>query len=167
MLSRDTWNQCDRGRSVTSRTLSAHNPSGCWLCKIRRSCLCYMMTAFVAATAVISWILHHLSTASFLHPDPPLSPLRSDLHKSFLESILAPSAIVPSYNMDLTTTSKPILSTMTSIRLFVLGACLCTMLANLPSSFFLQSCFVFYVFFRVFKNVSCRFSYCCAVVFYE
>jgi len=45
-----------------------------------------------------------------------------------------------------------------------LGACLCTMLA---SSFFLQSCFVFYVFFRVFKNVSCRFSYCCAVVFYE
>jgi len=32
---------------------------------------------------------------------------------------------------------------MTSIRLFVLGACLCTMLA---SSFFMQSCFVFYVF---------------------
>ena len=25
----------------------------------------------------------------------------------------------------------------------------------------------FNVFFRVFKNVSCRFSYCCAVVFYE
>ena len=48
---------------------------------------------------------------------------------------------------ELTTTSKPILSTMTSIRLFVLGACLCTMLT---SSFFLQSCFVLYVFFRVF-----------------
>ena len=54
---------------------------------------------------VILWILHHVSTASFLHPDPPLSPLGSDLHKSFLESILVPSAIVPSYNMDLTTTS--------------------------------------------------------------
>ena len=50
--------------------------------------------------------------------------------------------------MDLTTTSKPILSTMTSIRLFVLGACLSTMLA---SSFFLQSCFVFYVFFVFLK----------------
>ena len=50
--------------------------------------------------------------------------------------------------MDLTTTSKPILSTMTSIRLFVLGTCLCTMLA---SSFFLQSCFVFYVFFVFLK----------------
>jgi len=25
----------------------------------------------------------------------------------------------------------------------------------------------FMFFFRVFKNVSCRFSYCCAVVFYE
>jgi len=37
---------------------------------------------------------------------------------------------------------------MTSIRLFVLGACLYTMLA---SSFFLQSCFVFLMFFRVFK----------------
>ena len=34
------------------------------------------------------------------------------------------------------------------IRLFVLGACLCTMLA---SSLFLQSCFVFLMFFRVFK----------------
>ena len=57
--------------------------------------------------SVILWILHHVSTASFLHPDPPLSPLGSDLHKSFLESILVSSAIVPSYNMDLTTTSKP------------------------------------------------------------
>ena len=47
-----------------------------------------------------------VSTASFLHPDPPLSPLGLDLHKSFLESILVPRAIVPSYNMDLTTTSK-------------------------------------------------------------
>ena len=37
---------------------------------------------------------------------------------------------------------------MASIRLCVLGACLCTMLA---SSFFLQSCFVFLCFFRVFK----------------
>jgi len=27
--------------------------------------------------------------------------------------------------------------------------------------------FRFLCFFRVFKNVSCRFSYCCAVVFYE
>jgi len=37
---------------------------------------------------------------------------------------------------------------MISIRLFVLGACLCIMLA---SSFFLQSCFVFLCFFRVSK----------------
>ena len=41
-----------------------------------------------------------------------------------------------------------LLSTMTSIRLFVLGACLCTMLA---SSFFLQSCFVFLCFFVFLK----------------
>jgi len=39
---------------------------------------------------------------------------------------------------------------MTSIRLFVLGACLCTMLAY---SFFLQSCFVFLMFFFVFKKM--------------
>jgi len=37
---------------------------------------------------------------------------------------------------------------MTSIRLFLLGAYLCTTLAYL---FFLQSCFVFVRFFRVFK----------------
>jgi len=66
--------------------------------------------------------------------------------------------------MDLTTTSKPILSTMTSIRLFVLGACLCTMLA---SSFFLQSCFVFYVFFRVLKMFIVGLATGRAVVFYE
>ena len=45
---------------------------------------------------------------------------------------------------------------MISIRLFVLGACLCTMLAY---SFFLQSCFVFLNVFSCFKNVFCRSSY--------
>ena len=93
--------------------------------------------------SVISWILHHVSTASFLHPDPPLSHLGSDLHKSFLESILVPSAIVPSYNMDLTTTSKPILSTMTSIRLFVLGLfCHSAVAFNVFNDFF--RVFMFY-----------------------
>jgi len=54
---------------------------------------------------------------------------------------------------------------MTSIRLFVLGACLCTMLAY---SFFLQSCFVFLCFFRVFlKLFLVGLATDCAVVFYE
>jgi len=44
---------------------------------------------------------------SFLHPDPTLSPLGSDLHKSFLKSILVPSAIVLLYSMVLTSTNKP------------------------------------------------------------
>jgi len=48
-------------------------------------------------------ILPPVCTASFLHPDP----LGSDLLKSFLKSILVPSAIVLLYNMVLTTTSKP------------------------------------------------------------
>jgi len=60
--------------------------------------------------SVILWILPLVSTASFLHPDPPLSPLGSDLLKSFLvKFILVPSAIVLLYYMVLTTTSKPIL----------------------------------------------------------
>ena len=54
---------------------------------------------------------------------------------------------------------------MTSIRLFVLGACLCTMLAY---SFFLQSCFVFFkCFFRVFKMFLVGLATGRAVVFYE
>ena len=44
--------------------------------------------------SVILWILPPVFTASFLHPDPLLSPLSSDLLKSFLKSILVPSAIV-------------------------------------------------------------------------
>ena len=56
---------------------------------------------------VILWILPPVFTASFLHTDPPLSPLGSVLLKSFLKSILVPSAMVPLYNMVLTTTSKP------------------------------------------------------------
>ena len=44
--------------------------------------------------SVILLILPRLFTASFLHPDPPLSPLGSDVLKSFLKSILVPSAIV-------------------------------------------------------------------------
>ena len=47
-------------------------------------------------------------TASFLHPDPPLSSQGSDLLKSFPKSMLVPSAIVLSYNMVLTNVSKPI-----------------------------------------------------------
>ena len=57
--------------------------------------------------SVILWILTPVSTASFLHPDPPLSPLGSDLLKSLLKFILVPSAIVFLYNMVLTTISKP------------------------------------------------------------
>ena len=48
-----------------------------------------------------------MDPASFLHTDPPLSPLSSDLLKSFLKSVLLPNAVVLSYNMVLTTTSKP------------------------------------------------------------
>jgi len=54
-----------------------------------------------------------MDPASCLHSllPPPrstaISPLGSDLHKSFLKSSLLPSAIVLSYNMGLTTTSKP------------------------------------------------------------
>ena len=44
--------------------------------------------------SVILWILPPVFTASFLHPDPPLSPLGSDLLKSFLKYVLVPSAIV-------------------------------------------------------------------------
>jgi len=55
---------------------------------------------------VILWILPPIFTASFLHPDPPLSPQGTDFLKSFRKSILAPSAIVLLYNMVLTTTSK-------------------------------------------------------------
>ena len=44
--------------------------------------------------SVILWILPPVFTASFLHPDPPQSPLGSDLLKSFLKSILVPSAVV-------------------------------------------------------------------------
>jgi len=55
--------------------------------------------------------------------------------------------------------------TMTSIRLFVLGACLCTMLAY---SFFLQSSFVFFnVFFVFLKLFLVDLATGCAVVFYE
>ena len=53
-----------------------------------------------------------MDPASCLHsllptPRSTAITLGSDLHKFFLESILVPSAIVPSYNTDLTTTSKP------------------------------------------------------------
>ena len=57
--------------------------------------------------SVILWILPPVFTASFLHPDPPMLPLGSDVRKSFLKSILVPSAIVLLHNMVLTTTSKP------------------------------------------------------------
>ena len=57
--------------------------------------------------SVILWILPPVFTASFLNPDPPLSPLGSDLLKSFLKSILVLSAIVFLYDMVLTTTGKP------------------------------------------------------------
>jgi len=46
-------------------------------------------------------------TASFLYPDPPLSPLGSHLLKSFPKSVLVPRAIVLSYNMVLMTANKP------------------------------------------------------------
>ena len=54
---------------------------------------------------------------------------------------------------------------MASIRLFVLGACLCTTLAY---SFFLQCCFLFFnVFFHVFKMFLVGLATGRAVVFYE
>ena len=49
--------------------------------------------------SVILWILPPVFTASFLHPDPPLLPLDSDVLKSFLKSILVPSAIVLLHSM--------------------------------------------------------------------
>jgi len=58
---------------------------------------------------VMLWILRIPSsvfTASFLHPDPLLSPQGLALLKSFVKWTL-PSAVVLSYNMVLTTTSKP------------------------------------------------------------
>ena len=56
-------------------------------------------------------------------------------------------------------------SLMTSIRLFVLGACLCTMMAY---SFFSAVVFrVFNVFFRVFKMFLVGLATGRAVVFYE
>ena len=58
--------------------------------------------------SVILWIMPSVFTASFLHPDPPLSSQGSDLLKSFPKSMLVPSAIVLSYNMVLTNVSKPI-----------------------------------------------------------
>jgi len=51
-----------------------------------------------------SCVLPPVFTASFLNPDPPLSPLVSHLLKSFLKSILVPSDIVLLYKMVLTTT---------------------------------------------------------------
>jgi len=57
--------------------------------------------------SVILWILPPVFTASFLHPDPPLSPLGCEPLKSFLKSILVRSAFVLLYNMVITTTSEP------------------------------------------------------------
>ena len=55
----------------------------------------------------VLWILPPVFTASFLHPNPVLSPLGLDLLEYFLRCILVPSAIVLLYSMVLTTTSKP------------------------------------------------------------
>ena len=69
------------------------------------------------------WILRipaSVFTASFLHPDPPLSPQGLALLKSFVEWTL-PSAVVLSYNMVLTTTSK-----LTFLPLSLLIICLIT-----------------------------------------
>jgi len=51
MLSRDTWNYCDRRRWVTLWTLSPHKPF--WLLVMQDTiviCLRYMMIAIGAAT---------------------------------------------------------------------------------------------------------------------
>ena len=53
----------------------------------------------LGVVSVILWILPPVFTASFLHPDPPLSHLGSDLLKSFLKSILVPSAVVLLYSI--------------------------------------------------------------------
>ena len=49
MLSRDTWNQCDRRRWVTSWTQYAQ-PVAAGYARYDVICLCYMMIAFGAAT---------------------------------------------------------------------------------------------------------------------
>jgi len=115
---------------------------------------------------VILWILPPVFTASFLHPDPLLSPVGSDLLKSFSESILVPSAVFLSYNMVLTTTST---SALLPLSLFhYLSYYSCSVWSHIcacrPIRSFCScvSCFMFKKCF----HVLCR-PADCVVVFYE
>jgi len=59
----------------------------------------------LGGTVIVVCMFYAALHAHRIHPDPPLSPLCSDL-KSFLKFIRVPSAIVLLYSMVLTTISK-------------------------------------------------------------
>jgi len=98
------WSSAVRGEQVL-RLLHTSYATGCFMYNWIR--WLHVEKISLGVFPLILWILPRLFTASFLHPDPPLSRLGSDLLRSFLKSLLVPSVIVLLYNMVLTTTSKP------------------------------------------------------------
>jgi len=92
---RCAWDSASRGSICDSTYLSnVYTVQSVLLLHANLDSLAARREDLSAFLSVILWILPPVFTASFLHPDPPLSPLGSDLLKSFLKSILVPSAIV-------------------------------------------------------------------------